>query len=333
MKKYKRLVGIITVLALATVLASQVCSGDRVIANGWSGFVNPYNNSTTLIGGSNIGTNQVAVRVNPPAAEGFQWSEDGMNSHPVGREDLIFVATYDDNLDGWVFATDLHNSGDPLAGMDADAIARLSEEEMRELHSHDMFIDVFGDDFTTIIGRFPVFSAESWRISQMTDDELLLELANSGVIMPRNAMSGEILSTYSRMRVFQMEEAFLYEQTGQNLDWQIIMQMHESGATWDDVLARVGATPEEVIFTGASNAVFISVDETADSRVWALIFTVERAYSNGINQVATYSINLDGNNANLSGSYVFGIDHDLAGYTLVYDIRGNGSNIREFRLK
>ena len=30
--------------------------------------------------------------------------------------------------------------------------------------------------------------------------------------------------------------------------------------------------------------------------------------------------------------YKFADDHDLAGYTLVYDVKGNGSNIKGFKL-
>jgi len=44
------------------------------------------------------------------------------------------------------------------------------------------------------------------------------------------------------------------------------------------------------------------------------------------------AVNLSGNNANLDGKYKFAGDHVLAGYTLVYDIKGNGSNIKDFRL-
>ena len=44
------------------------------------------------------------------------------------------------------------------------------------------------------------------------------------------------------------------------------------------------------------------------------------------------AINLNGNNANQDGKYTFGDDHDLAGYTLVYDLKGNGSNIKDLML-
>ena len=78
---------------------------------------------------------------------------------------------------------------------------------------------------------------------------------------------------------------------------------------------------------------FISIKETAkNSRVWTLTFKVTLTYSDGNTKVETYSINLNGNNANLDGKYKFADGHALAGYTLVYDIKGNGSNIKDFRL-
>ena len=61
-------------------------------------------------------------------------------------------------------------------------------------------------------------------------------------------------------------------------------------------------------------------------------FKADLTYSDKTKQTVTYSINLSGNNANLDGKYKFGKDHDLAGYTLVYDIKGNGSNIKDFKL-
>ncbi|MCL2167335.1 MAG: hypothetical protein FWH49_08640, partial [Clostridiales bacterium] len=77
---------------------------------------------------------------------------------------------------------------------------------------------------------------------------------------------------------------------------------------------------------------FISIVETAkNSRVWVLTFNVTETFADGTTAVVTYSINLNGNNANQSGRYTF-TDGDLQGYTLVYDIAGNGSNIKEFKL-
>jgi len=92
-----------------------------------------------------------------------------------------------------------------------------------------------------------------------------------------------------------------------------------------------GDTDLEPTVVDVSNAQFISIVETQkNSRVWVLSFSVTITYSNGETEVALYSINLNGNNANLDGAYTFDGDHHLAGYTLVYDLKGNGSNIKEF---
>ncbi|MCL2741437.1 MAG: CBM9 family sugar-binding protein, partial [Oscillospiraceae bacterium] len=88
-----------------------------------------------------------------------------------------------------------------------------------------------------------------------------------------------------------------------------------------------------VVGLTANTARFVSIEETAkNSRVWVLTFNVTVSYSNGERDVARYSVNLSGNNANLDGEYRFGNGHDLAGYRLVYDIKGNGSNIKDFRI-
>lgn len=92
-----------------------------------------------------------------------------------------------------------------------------------------------------------------------------------------------------------------------------------------------GDTELEPTIVGVSNAQFISIVETQkNSRVWVLSFSVTITYSDGETEVVQYAINLNGNNANLDGAYIFGGDHDLAGYTLVYDLKGNGSNIKAF---
>jgi len=81
---------------------------------------------------------------------------------------------------------------------------------------------------------------------------------------------------------------------------------------------------------------FATIQETfKGSKVWAVTFTVTVTLIDEDGEVVgtevvEYVIYLDGNNGNLSGSYTFADDHDLTGYTLVYDIKGNGSNIKEF---
>ena len=101
---------------------------------------------------------------------------------------------------------------------------------------------------------------------------------------------------------------------------------------YTDIIPATGET--ELTIVSVSNVKFISIVETAkNSRVWVLTFSVTVTYLNGETAVMTYSINLNGNNANLDGKYTFGADHALAGYTLTYDIKGNGSNIKAFSIK
>jgi hypothetical protein len=73
-----------------------------------------------------------------------------------------------------------------------------------------------------------------------------------------------------------------------------------------------------------ANAKYVSIIETSkNSRVWVLTYTAETCSVCGNKQ--TFTVNLDGNNANLDGTVDVG-----NGYFLVYDIKGNGSNIKAF---
>ena len=99
-------------------------------------------------------------------------------------------------------------------------------------------------------------------------------------------------------------------------------------------LSAPTGTPDPVL-VGVSNARFVSIagiNGRNNDTVWILTFDVTKVYSNDISEVVRYSVNLNANNANVRGSWVFGSDHALAGYTLIYDIRGNGSNIADFRI-
>ena len=78
---------------------------------------------------------------------------------------------------------------------------------------------------------------------------------------------------------------------------------------------------------------FIGIKETAkNSGIWVMTFKAEETYANGQTETVTYELDFKGNNANLDGIYTFGDEHALAGYSLVYDIKGNGSNIKDFKL-
>jgi hypothetical protein len=72
---------------------------------------------------------------------------------------------------------------------------------------------------------------------------------------------------------------------------------------------------------------FISIVETSkNSKVWVMSFKVTETYFDGSTKVIPYAIHINANNANIDGKY------DLGAYTLIYDIKGNGSNIKEFRV-
>ena len=78
---------------------------------------------------------------------------------------------------------------------------------------------------------------------------------------------------------------------------------------------------------------YVSIIETSkNSRVWVLTFNVTMVYGDGAIALETYKIELNGNNANLDGKYTFPDGHELAGFTLTYDIKGNGSNIKTFEI-
>jgi hypothetical protein len=87
--------------------------------------------------------------------------------------------------------------------------------------------------------------------------------------------------------------------------------------------------PQVVVLESVSSNTgdFISIAETLkNSGVWTLTFTVTEVYSNGETKVVPYAVHINANNANVAGSY------DLGAYTLIYDIKGNGSNIKDFRI-
>jgi len=85
------------------------------------------------------------------------------------------------------------------------------------------------------------------------------------------------------------------------------------------VAVLVGAT--------ANTKDFVSITETSkNSGVWLLSFKVTETYSNGETRVVPHVIYVNANNANVAGRY------DLGAYTLIYDIKGNGSNIKDFQV-
>ena len=77
----------------------------------------------------------------------------------------------------------------------------------------------------------------------------------------------------------------------------------------------------------ASAKDFVSIAETSkNSGMWALSFKVTEVYSNGETKIVPYTVHINANNANVAGNY------NLGAYTLRYDIKGNGSNIKDFQI-
>jgi len=90
---------------------------------------------------------------------------------------------------------------------------------------------------------------------------------------------------------------------------------------------------ESVVLVSATTSPrdFISVVE-ASPNIWTITFNVTKTWSDGTTEVVEYSVNARSINANLMGQYVFGVNHPLHGFVLVFDMRVNGSNIRTFGL-
>ncbi|MCL2664227.1 MAG: InlB B-repeat-containing protein [Defluviitaleaceae bacterium] len=87
-------------------------------------------------------------------------------------------------------------------------------------------------------------------------------------------------------------------------------------------------TPPPTLASASATAKdFVSIKETAkNSNVWVLSFNVTEKYSDGTVKIVPYAVEIKANNANIDGKL------NLGPYTLVYDIKGNGSNIKEFKI-
>jgi len=82
----------------------------------------------------------------------------------------------------------------------------------------------------------------------------------------------------------------------------------------------------------ASNVVnFLKIENIA--RITTLTFTVDVVLVDGTKETRDYSISVSANNNNIDGRFVFVAGHDLAGYTLIFDVKGNGGNIKALTLR
>jgi hypothetical protein len=101
-----------------------------------------------------------------------------------------------------------------------------------------------------------------------------------------------------------------------------------------DVLPNPQGLTAEIIVevpqSTARNAAFINIDGIngrPNDNQRRIRFSVDLG-----GERENFEIIVPGNNNNIRGSFVFGRDHLLYGNVLSYDIRGNGSNIRDFRI-
>jgi len=89
------------------------------------------------------------------------------------------------------------------------------------------------------------------------------------------------------------------------------------------------------MITGAINAKFISIapiNGKANDTIRIARFRVAVKFSNGISEIRECSIEIRSNKNNPDGKFAFSAGHDLAGFPLVYNINGNGSNIKFFHI-
>lgn len=80
-----------------------------------------------------------------------------------------------------------------------------------------------------------------------------------------------------------------------------------------------------------SGARLISVSNS--NRITTIVYEVTKTFSDETTVTETFTSTVAANNSNVDGRIVFGDDHDLAGMTLTYDIKGNGSNVKTFNIK
>ena len=87
----------------------------------------------------------------------------------------------------------------------------------------------------------------------------------------------------------------------------------------------------EAVIESVSNASFLRVSNK--NKITTVTFTATVVLTNGSSEKRTYEFQVNANNNNIDGRYVFPANHELAGFTLTYDIKGNGSNIKAFSIR
>ena len=97
------------------------------------------------------------------------------------------------------------------------------------------------------------------------------------------------------------------------------------GLLYNTFVMEMDLVKREIVDLETTKTEFVSMVETSP-RVWTLSFYATKTYSDGQSVRYLHSIDLPGNNANQDGKVA--LDGEYKGFTLVYDIKGNGSNIK-----
>jgi len=74
------------------------------------------------------------------------------------------------------------------------------------------------------------------------------------------------------------------------------------------------------------------VNGKANDVMRVIKFSVLVSLSNGTVERREYSFEIKNNNNNPDGKHTFDAGHDLEGYGISYDIKGNGSNVKTFTI-
>ena len=116
--------------------------------------------------------------------------ESLLPSSPAGRPDLIPVWTSDFEA-GWARSSDINVSYymDERSRIEWEAMARERQGEIL------FYVDVYGDDFVTVIGQFAVQSP----IVHSSIEEMRADAEAGGVRIPENASEGEVIRAFQEM--------------------------------------------------------------------------------------------------------------------------------------
>ena len=125
---------------------------------------------------------------------------------PAGREDLIRVYTTDDTQLGWA----------PRSGLFQETPKfETTEEEiawLRDWNSQIRYVDVYADDFVTVIGRFKVFDPND----VFTGEEVRELVHRSGIRLPENPTDDDYMEAFGRVSLVEFSANYYASREGRD---------------------------------------------------------------------------------------------------------------------